>query len=292
MRVLVTGSAGKIGRRVVTRLAELGHRVFGTDIVAASYGPLFGQARYIRADLTDYGQAIAVVLRSHPDVVVHTAGIPEPRHDPAHVVFTNNTLSTYNVAEAAVGAKVPRLVYTSSETALGFVTAERPWAPDYLPVDEGHPLRPQDGYALSKALGEHILDAVVRRSDTTAVSVRPSLVLAPEDYGPLCEQIAANPRVGAFNHWSYSDAEDLAELIVLAALADTAGHEVVYGAQPDNLTGRPLAELIADVLGDAAPPLRALDRPDASGISSVKARALFGWKPERSWRDHLRPSRQ
>jgi UDP-glucose 4-epimerase len=176
VRVLVTGSAGKIGQRVVARLAELGHRVVGTDIVGASYGPLFGQARYIRADLTDYGQAIAVVLRSHPDVVVHTAGIPEPSHDPAHVVFTNNTLSTYNVAEAAARTKVPRLVYTSSETAPGFVTAERPWAPDYLPVDEGHPLRPQDGYALSKALGEHILDALVRRSDTTAVSVRPSLV--------------------------------------------------------------------------------------------------------------------
>ena len=285
MRVLVTGSRGKIGSRVVARLAADGHRVIGTDMVMPAYGPPFEP--YLRADLTDYGQAISVVLRVRPDVVVHTAGIPEPSHDPAHVVFATNTQSTFNVAEAVARTRVRRLVYVSSETAPGFVTAERPFLPDYLPVDEDHPLRPQDAYGLSKALGETICDALVRRADATAVSVRPSLVLTPDSYRQLHDRVAADPRAGVFNQWSYVDVDDLAELIALAAVADTAGHEVVYAAQPDNIAGRPLAELTDQVFGPDAPPLRALERPDAGGISIAKARALFGWKPERSWRDHL-----
>jgi len=285
VRVLVTGSRGKIGSRVVARLAADGHRVIGTDMVMPAYGPPFEP--YLRADLTDYGQAISVVLRVRPDVVVHTAGIPEPSHDPAHVVFATNTQSTFNVAEAVARTRVRRLVYVSSETAPGFVTAERPFLPDYLPVDEDHPLRPQDAYGLSKALGETICDALVRRADATAVSVRPSLVLTPDSYRQLHDRVAADPRAGVFNQWSYVDVDDLAELIALAAVADTAGHEVVYAAQPDNIAGRPLAELTDQVFGPDAPPLRALERPDAGGISIAKARALFGWKPERSWRDHL-----
>jgi nucleoside-diphosphate-sugar epimerase len=256
-------------------------------MVASGYGPPFGGVPYLHADLTDYGQTVAVVLRARPEVVVHTAGIPEPTHDAAHVIFANNAVSTFNVAEAVARTGVRRLVYTSSETALGFVTAERRWLPDYLPVDEDHPLRPQDGYALSKAVGEHICDALVRRSDVTAVSVRPSLVLTPQTYRDVREGVVADPRMGAFNQWSYVDADDLAELLVLAAAGDTSGHEVVYAAQPDNIAGLPLADLLAAVHGDAAPPMRPLDRPDAGGISIAKARKVFGWSPQRSWRDHI-----
>jgi nucleoside-diphosphate-sugar epimerase len=127
---------------------------------------------------------------------------------------------------------------------------------------------------LSKAVGEHICDALVRRSDATAVSVRPSLVLTPQTYRDVHEGVVADPRMGAFNQWSYVDADDLAELLVLAAAGDTSGHEVVYAAQPDNIAGRPLADLLTTVHGDAAPPMRPLDRPDAGGISIAKARKI------------------
>jgi nucleoside-diphosphate-sugar epimerase len=286
VKVLVTGARGKIGSRAAARLSADGHTVTGTDIVGARYGPPFEP--YLRADLTDYGQAIAVMLRAQPDVVVHTAGIPDPSHDPSHVVFATNTQATFNIAEAVARTQVRRLVYISSETAPGFVTAERPFRPDYLPVDEDHPVRPQDAYGLSKALGETICDALVRRSDATAVSVRPSLVLAPADYPSVRAIIAANPLALAVNQWSYVDADDLADLIALAVTAKTAGHEIVYAAQPDNIAGRPLAELTAEAFGAGAPPLRALGRPDAGGISIAKARELFGWRPEHSWRDYAR----
>ncbi|TQM11296.1 NAD-dependent epimerase/dehydratase family protein [Pseudonocardia kunmingensis] len=289
MRLLVTGARGKVGRRVVAAAQAAGHRVTATDIGAPDYGPAAdaGAAPYLRADLTDYGQAIAIVHKARPDVVVHAAGLPDPAHDPAHVVFATNASATFNVAEAMARSGIGRLVYLSSETVPGFVTAERPFVPDYLPVDEEHPVRPQDGYALSKFVGEQICEALVRRSDATAVSVRPSLVVSTEMYPTFVSRLQQAPVRPFPNQWSYVDADDLAGLVVLAAAADTPGHEVVYAAQPDNLLGRPLADLLKQAYGDTAPPLRDLPRPDAGGIAIDKARRVFGWNPKRSWRDHL-----
>ncbi len=288
MRVLITGARGKVGSYAATALRAAGHRVTLSDIGPAGYGPLpSGTLPYIRADLTDYGACIGTVMKSRAEVVVHAAGIPDPSHDPASVIFANNTLANFHVAEAVAQAGVGRLVYISSETVPGFVSAERPFLPDYLPADEDLPVRPQDAYALSKAVGEQICDALVRRSDATAVSVRPSLVLSPADYENVVPGAQHRP-VGPFpNFWSYVDVEDFADLIVLASEASTPGHEVVYGAQPDNFMGRPLAELLRAAYGDAAPALRTLEREDASGISSAKARRLFGWEPKRSWRERL-----
>jgi UDP-glucose 4-epimerase len=286
MRVLVTGSAGKVGRAAVTALAAAGHTVVPTDLGAPRYG-VTGMAPYVRADLADYGQAAGVVQAARPEVVVHSAAIPEGAHDPASVVFANNTTATFNMAEAAARCGVRRFIYISSETVPGFVSAERPWLPHYLPVDESHPVEPQDAYGLSKAVGESIVAALVRRTDITAVSIRPTLVLTAaecRDFQPL---VAADLRNGSFNQWSYVDTEDLGDLIALAAAADTPAHEVVYAAQPDNLTGRPLADVLADFYGDQAPPLGDLARPDAGAISAAKATALFDWHPKRSWRDHV-----
>jgi UDP-glucose 4-epimerase len=292
MRVLVTGGAGKVGSAAAERLREAGQRVTVTDVRSAGYGPQRpGALPYLRADLTDYGAAVGVIHQARPDVVVHAAGIPDPAHDPAATVFATNTVSTFNVAEAVATLGVRRLINLSSETAPGFVTAVRPVAADYLPVDEDHPLRPQEAYALSKAMTEQICDALTRRTDVSVVSVRPSLVLAPADYPHTIPALQSRRGAPGFNYWSYVDTTDLAELIRLASEADTVGHEVVYAAQPDNYFGVPLADLLTEAYGESAPPLRPLSRPDASGISSSKAQKLFGWTPEVSWRDRLDDTR-
>jgi nucleoside-diphosphate-sugar epimerase len=288
LRILVTGARGKVGSRVVALAKAAGHEVTATDLGTPVYGaPTPGEAPYVRADLTDYGQTIAVVTRARPDVVVHTAGIPDPAHEAAHVIFANNTTSMFNVAEAVARAGVGRLIYTSSETVPGFVTAERAWVPEYVPVDEEHPIRPQDAYAVSKYVGEVICDALVRRSNASVVSVRPSFVATERDYAGFLGVLRSGPARPFPNIWSYVDADDLAALILLATTAATVGHEIVYAAQPDNFLGRPLAELLAEAYGADAPPLRRTSRPDAGGIEIAKARRLFGWDPRRSWRDHV-----
>ena len=70
-------------------------------------------------------------------------------------------MATFNVLEAAVRFGVGRFVNVSSETVPGFFFPERPFLPDYVPVDEEHPIRPQDPYALSKWFGELLMDAAM-----------------------------------------------------------------------------------------------------------------------------------
>jgi nucleoside-diphosphate-sugar epimerase len=285
VKILVTGSRGKVGAATVSALADAGHEVTACDLGAPVFERgLPGEPAYVRADLTDAGDAFAVV-RGH-DAVVHAAAIPDPQHHPPHQVFANNLLATFNTLEAAVRFGVPRFVNVSSETVPGFFFPERGWLPEYAPVDEDHPIRPQDPYALSKHFGEQLMDAAVRRSDIRCLSLRPSWVQWEGNYEHNLGPNLRDPDEGSASLWSYIDVYDLADALRLAAESDLPGHEVMYIASPDNCANRPLAEMIRRHHGDAVE-IREVDREDASGTSIAKARKLLGYAPSRSWRDYL-----
>ena len=286
MRILVTGARGKVGAATLPVLLEAGHEVTALDLTPPVFeAPEPGAPRYLQADLTDAGDAFAAV-RGH-DAVIHSAAIPEPTRNPPHRVFGNNLMATFNVIEAAVRFGVPRVVNLSSETVPGFFFPERPFLADYAPVDERHPIRPQDPYATAKHFGEQLMDAAARRSDVTGISIRPSWVQWEGNYADNLSPALRDPEgTPSVSLWSYIDAYDLADALRLAAEAATPGHEVAYIASPDNHANRPLAELIRHHHGDAVE-IRGLDREDASGISIAKARELIGYAPTRSWRDYL-----
>lgn len=285
MRVLLTGSQGKVGRAASAALLAAGHQVTGVDVARPVFDrPEPGQADYVQADLTSAGDAYAVV-RGH-DAVVHAAAIPEPTRNAPHTVFSNNLVATFNVLEAAVRWDVTRFVNISSETVPGFFFPERPVLPAYVPVDEDHPIAPQDPYALSKHFGEQLMDAAVRRSDLRCTSIRPSWVQTADNYARNLGPLLRDRSETSAGIWSYIDVEDLADAIVLAVTTDLPGHEVFYIASPDNVGGRDLATAVREHYGDAIE-VRPLARPDASGISCAKAERLLGYRPTRSWRDHL-----
>jgi UDP-glucose 4-epimerase len=285
MRILVTGARGKVGSAAAARMLHLGHDVVATDLAAPVYErdeP--GAAPYRRADLTDAGACYALV--DGCDAVVHAAALPDPLHEPPHVVFGNNLMATFNVLEAAVRLRVSRVVHVSSETAPGFFFPYREQLPHYLPVDEEHPLEPQDPYALAKVFGEQLCDAVVRRSDTTCLSVRPSWVQWEGNYARNLGPLVRDPAEPSESLGSYIDVYDLADALALGCTADVEGHEVVYVANPDNAGGHDLAEKARRAYGDRVE-VRPLSRPDAGGISSAKAERVLGWTARRSWRDYL-----
>ncbi len=285
MKVLVTGARGKVGRAAVAAFQEAGHDVRATDLMPPTFErPGEDEADYVQAELTDAGEAFAVVRGA--DAVVHAAAIPEPTRNPPHIVFQNNLMGTFNTLEAAIRFGVPRFVNISSETVPGFFFPEREFLPDYVPVDEEHPIRPQDPYATAKHFGEQLMDAAIRRSDIRAISIRPCWVQHEGNYERNLGPQVRDASVLSPNFWSYIDAYDLADAIVLAAESDLPGHEVFYIASPDNVGSRPFEKIVREYYGDDIE-IKPLAREDASGISCAKAEKMLGYSPKRSWKDYL-----
>jgi nucleoside-diphosphate-sugar epimerase len=285
MKVLLTGAHGKVGRAASKALQAAGHQVTEVDLTRPTFERKpAGAPKYIHADITDPGQAFSVTY-GH-DAVVHLAAIPEPTGNTPHTVFNTNLMATFNMIEAAVRFGVKRFVNISSETVPGFFFPERPFLPDYAPVDELHPKHPQDPYALSKMFGESLMDAAVERSDIYCISIRPSWVQFEDNYENNLGPQIRDASILSPNLWSYIDVYDLADAIVLATESDLPNHEVFYIASPDNVGGHNFANVLKQYYGDKIE-LRKLDRTDASGISSAKAMKLLNWTPKRSWRDYL-----
>jgi nucleoside-diphosphate-sugar epimerase len=287
VRILVTGAHGKVGRALVPRLVEAGYDVRASDLTRPVWDRVApGEPEdYWQADLTDAGAAYALVAGC--DVVVHTAAIPQPIHNAPHVVFGNNIMSTFNLLEAAIAGAAGRFVHFSSETVPGFIYALRPFSPEYLPIDEEHPVRPPDAYATAKWFGELLCERAVERSEIRCTSIRPSWVQDESSYERNLGPIVRDPSVLIGNYCSYIDVHDLCDSVVLAIETDLPGHEVFYIASPDTIGGHPLAETVRTHYGGEGIELRPTLREDASAVSSEKAQRLLGWTPTRSWRDYL-----
>ncbi|WP_341359716.1 NAD(P)-dependent oxidoreductase [Georgenia sp. M64] len=279
MRIAVTGGSGKLGRTVVTTLAEAGHTVINLD-VAGERG-----AGYVRVDLTDYGQvldALSGVDDQHDgvDAVVHLGAIPAPGLRSDVATFHNNMLATYNVFQAVRRLGITNVVHASSETVLG-LPFDVP--PPYVPVDEEYPARPESTYSLVKHLEETMARELTRWDPTLKiVSLRFSNVMDPEDYAAF-PGFDADPTARRWNLWGYIDARDGARAVLRALEHDAVGHDVFVIASPDTVMSRPNAELLAAEFPGV--PVRGEIGEHDTLLSIAKARRVLGYDPVHSWRD-------
>ena len=276
-RVFVTGGLGGSGRWIVDRLASDGHEVMCVDQRFADSERANVDVRV--ADLTDRGDVFDLVGEFDPDSVVHWGAIPDPMDNPGGEVFENNIVSTYNVLEAA-GRADAKTVWASSESALGFPFAAETPAPDYLPIDEQHPLRPEDPYGVSKETGEAVARTAVRRHGIDVVSIRPSWIQYPGEYVCVGNDV---PEEGVGNFWSYIDVRDIADIVAAALSADIGGHEAVFAVADENYGDRSTTELFEEFFGDVPEPCDLSG--EESSISNAKAADLLGWEPDHSWRE-------
>jgi nucleoside-diphosphate-sugar epimerase len=271
--IVVTGGAGRIGRLVVKDLLEHGYEVLATDRVEATDLP----CRFQQVDLVD-ADAVSGVLKG-ADAVVHLGAIPGPGA-PEPMTFHNNVMSTYNVVDAAVAFGLQKLVFASTVFALGWVKPAELYLPDYVPVDEAHPLTPFEAYGLSKQIGEDICAMASRRSAMPSVSLRFMNVIQPEGYASLPRPAPQSRGELPFVMWAYVDARDAAHSCRLALEADTSGHEAMFIAAEDIRFDCTTPELIQKLAPDVA--IRGALEGKASVISIQKARDLIGYNPQYS----------
>eukprot|EP01032_Pedospumella_encystans_P019775 gene19775-22481_t len=143
--------------KVTTHDSSLSSCIF--SIIAAEVGYQVGVLDLAAPARSDVLQAMAGY-----DAVMHVAGIPHPLNDPAKRVFDVNVNGTFNVLEAAAQHGIGKVVFTSSESTMGFAFATHRLAPLYIPVDEAHAARPQDPYGLSKVVSEQICKTYTQRT--------------------------------------------------------------------------------------------------------------------------------
>lgn len=141
-RVLITGATGGIGRLLEERLAG------DYDVVPHGRTPKKPEHEQTlrRADLEDYGEVLA--LMDGIDTVVHLAGAASPESTWDDVLGPN-IIGLRNVLEACREAGVRRVVYASSNHAMGMYDRHEDW-----PVYPHHLPRPDSLYGVSKVFGE------------------------------------------------------------------------------------------------------------------------------------------
>ena len=280
-RIVVTGAAGKAGRAVVADLREHGYDVLTTDTMVSTADRDGGM---IKADLTDYGQAVEVLSEPGVGAVVHLANIPAPGQSTPAVTFNANMAMNFNVFQAAAAVKLSRVVWASSETTLG-LPFDTP--PRYAPVDEDHYPVPTSTYALSKVASETIAGHIAQWSGLPFIALRFSNIMAPEDYQWFAE-FQDDPHARKWNLWGYIDQRDVALSCRLALEADAGtvtGNPAVIIAAADTVMNRPSAELLAEVF----PGVRLTRDVGEFGtlLAIDRAREVLGFEPEHSWRNHV-----
>ena len=276
MKVVVTGASGKAGRAVVRGLLERDHDVLAVDLVA----PQEQLASFLRVDLTELGQTVECLAGA--GAVVHLAAIPASGIVTEEATFRTNMFSTYNVFEAARLLRLDRVVWASSETILG-LPFERE-QPAYAPIDEDHPAYPESSYSLSKLLSEELARQLNRWTGTPFMALRFSNIMEPEEYERF-PSFWDDARLRRWNLWGYVDGRDVAESCALALERDVTGAEHFIIAARDTVMNRPSRELMSEVYPEV--PYRPTAGDYDTLLSNEKARAMLGYSPQHSWRDHL-----
>ncbi|HEY2989607.1 MAG TPA: NAD(P)-dependent oxidoreductase [Candidatus Binatia bacterium] len=279
-KIVVTGGSGRLGQHVIRELLDHGYDVLSLDRVA----PPTKICPASIIDLTRYEDVRAAL--DGADGVVQLGAYQAPGLAPDPETFSNNVTAVYNVLHAAAARGVRRAAVASSTAAFGFLYAPKPFPPDYLPLDEKHPCKPQDPYGLSKVVGETIADSLAVLHDMTMASLRfPGINFDPNFQG-FAERWQ-NPGMKLGRFWSYVDARDAATACRLALQADFHGHQIFLAAAPTSTVRDPTDELMRRYFPGVEKTNQAL-KGNWSGIDSSRARELLGFQARHVWENYLR----
>ncbi|VVE42142.1 NAD-dependent dehydratase [Pandoraea communis] len=201
-RLLLTGAAGNLGKQLRGKLAEWADIVRVSDIV-----PLKAEAPHEEAMQVDLADRAAVhALLEGVDALVHLGGVSVEA--PFDDILQANILGLYNVYSAAQKQGVKRIVYASSNHAVGFHPVT-----EVLDVDAPH--RPDGMYGISKCFGEDLSRYYFDRFGLETVCLR---------IGSSFEQ-PKNPRMMV----TYLSYRDFVELVRCSLFTNRVGHAIVYG---------------------------------------------------------------
>jgi UDP-glucose 4-epimerase len=279
MRVAVTGASGRLGAYVLRALAA--HEVRVVDLTP----PAGFDLDFRTADLRDFA-ALQDGLRDI-ETVVHLGGIDRSVAIDDAATMQVNVMGTWNLFEASRRAGVRRVVHCSSNSVTGLDQTNPTMPPAYLPIDEAHPARPTDAYALSKRGGELIAEAFSRQGLEVLV-LRPCFIAFPQQIKFMAGGGNPTGRDEPVSYLcAYVSPEDCARAFAAAvALIDYAGFETFFLAAADTFAMQPTVARLESLYGATITPRDPglyENFPRASPISSQRAASRLDWIPSTRW---------
>ena len=292
MKVTVTGAAGRVGQAVAREFLEAGYAVQIIDR-AAPPDDLRQRCEVCYLDLTDRLGLLRALEGS--EAIAHLGAIPDPSGGKDLELFPTNVVGTQFLFAAAEAHGIKRVALASSGSIYGMPFQKSDTLePQYLPLDENHPILNEDVYALSKQCNELTAATYTRRTGMATTCLRLSWVVNFERVDRWSRRWLE--RAGEHKSrdlWAYVERRDVARAFRLAIEKVESGHHVLliaaqdlWGFGGDTPEGRHAR--IEQHFPDLLPFLdNGFDYANQGFWDTRRAQELLGWQSKYHWRDAL-----
>lgn len=291
-KILVTGGAGFIGSNLVDMLSPQNKVTVLDNLSSGRLSNLAkseGRIRFVKGDILD--RPLVNEAMKGIDYVFHLAanvGNMRSIEDPLYDMGVNIE-GTINILEAAVKAKITRLVYSASGAVFGEAR--------YMPIDEEHPVNPESPYGVSKLAAEKYVFAFRKVHGLPVTAVRYFNVYGPRQgtsgYANVLAvffgRIQRNEPLTVFGDGEQSRdfvyVGDVARANMLAAVNPEAVGQIFNIATGKSATVNELVQVINDVSGRKNQVVYADSRPGEvkhSKANIAKAQKVLGYAPKTS----------
>lgn len=286
-KVLVTGATGFIGSYVTEELLKQGYDVIA--LIHKRSMQLDKRVTVIEADICD--ERVIDQLAHRLDkcrILIHLAANLDMQGSDRTIL--TNCLGTYHLACLANIISVEKFIYVSSIPIIG--------VPQYLPVTEEHPVKPETLYHITKFAGEQIINQVCSKSMKTITLRIPAPIgvgMRKNNYlSVLLEKCRNNETIEIYGQGkrrqNYIDVRDIALAVMCSILSDRSGLFLIAGKR--EITNRDLAFLCKKITNSSSEILWGMRRdPEETNqwiISNKKAEQELGFIPQYELEETIR----
>ncbi len=294
-KILLTGGAGFIGSNVADRMIELGHEVVIVDDLSTGFkSNVNPKAKLYEMDIRD-PKLKDVFEKERPDYVNQHAAQMDVRKSVEDPMFDAdvNIKGGLNVIMLALEYKVRKLIYASTG---GAVYGE----PEYLPVDEKHPVNPISQYGISKHALEHYLYLYHYLYGLNYTVLRYPNIFGPRQnpHGEAgVNAIFIGMMLDGKTPKIFGDGEAVRDYVYVSDVVDANIIAMEEGANDvfnlgwgRGVSVNEIYGILRDLIGFKNPPI--CDKPRAGEIQRIyldatKAKDELGWAPKVTYEEGL-----